>query len=54
MSPDSLAAALQSILDDPALLDVWASRLPEVKSIAADAREWERTYERLVSSAAPA
>jgi glycosyltransferase involved in cell wall biosynthesis len=53
-SAESLAAALQSIIDDPAVLDTWVSRLPEVKSIADDAREWERTYERLLSSAAPA
>jgi glycosyltransferase involved in cell wall biosynthesis len=51
-SPDALAAALRSILADPRVLDAWAARLPAVKSIEQDAREWEATYARLV--AAPA
>jgi glycosyltransferase involved in cell wall biosynthesis len=50
-SPDSLAAALRSIIADPAVLDTWASRLPEVKSIAEDAREWEAVYQQLVLAA---
>jgi glycosyltransferase involved in cell wall biosynthesis len=50
-SPDSLAAALQSIITDPDVLDAWAARLPEVKSIAEDAREWEAVYQQLVSAA---
>jgi glycosyltransferase involved in cell wall biosynthesis len=51
-SPDALAEALRSILADRGVLDEWAARLPAVKSIAQDAREWEATYARLV--AAPA
>jgi glycosyltransferase involved in cell wall biosynthesis len=50
-SPDSLAAALQSIVADPAVLDTWVSRLPAVKSIAEDAREWEAVYRELVLAA---
>jgi glycosyltransferase involved in cell wall biosynthesis len=53
-SPDSLAAALRSIVDNPQLLEDWAARLPAVKSIAQDAREWEATYQQLVSTTAPA
>jgi len=53
-SPDALAAALRSIVADRRVLDDWAARLPEVKSIAQDAREWEATYQQLVSTAAPA
>jgi glycosyltransferase involved in cell wall biosynthesis len=53
-SPDSLAAALRSIVDNRHLLEAWAARLPAVKSIAEDAREWEATYQQLVSTAAPA
>ena len=53
-SPDSLAAALRSIIDNRTVLDAWAARLPTVKSIAEDAREWEATYQQLTSAAAPA
>ena len=33
-----------------ACLDDWARRLPAVKSIAEDAREWEATYVRLIDA----
>jgi glycosyltransferase involved in cell wall biosynthesis len=52
-SPDALATALRSILADRRALDEWASRLPAVKSIAEDAREWETTYARLVTAPPP-
>jgi glycosyltransferase involved in cell wall biosynthesis len=53
-SPDALAAVLRSIVADRRVLDVWSERLPQVKSIDEDAREWEATYQQLVSVAAPA
>ena len=51
-SPDALAGALRSIVADRRVLDAWAARLPRVKSIEEDAREWEATYQQLVSAAA--
>jgi len=51
-SPGALAGALRSIVADRRVLDAWAARLPQVKSIDEDAREWEATYEQLVSAAA--
>jgi glycosyltransferase involved in cell wall biosynthesis len=53
-SPQSLAGALRSIIADRRVLDDWAARLPVVKSIAEDAREWEATYLQLMSAAVPA
>jgi hypothetical protein len=44
---------LQSILADRGCLDRWSDRLPAVKSISEDAREWEATYERLLATTAP-
>jgi len=49
-SPDALAGALRSILADPRVLDEWRARLPEVKSIAADALEWEATYQQFIAA----
>jgi glycosyltransferase involved in cell wall biosynthesis len=49
-SPDELARVLQSLIDNPAQLASWAARLPAVKSIAEDAREWERIYADLMTS----
>jgi glycosyltransferase involved in cell wall biosynthesis len=43
-SSDSLTGALAAVVANPACLDDWVRRLPPVKSIAADAREWEETY----------
>ena len=48
-SPDALASVLRSIVADRRVLDVWAERLPQVKSIDEDAREWEATYQQLAS-----
>jgi glycosyltransferase involved in cell wall biosynthesis len=53
-SPDSLASALRSIVSNRHVLAEWAARLPAVKSIAEDAREWEATYQQLASTASPA
>ena len=53
-SPDSLASALRSIVQNRHVLAEWAARLPAVKSIAEDAREWEATYQQLASTASPA
>jgi glycosyltransferase involved in cell wall biosynthesis len=50
-SPDALAAALRAILADPRVLEEWRARLPEVKSIADDALEWEATYQEFVLAA---
>jgi glycosyltransferase involved in cell wall biosynthesis len=46
-SPAALASILQSAIDDRQLLTTWAARLPAVKSIEDDAREWERVYEEV-------
>jgi glycosyltransferase involved in cell wall biosynthesis len=45
-SADELAAALASLAGDRARLARFAAALPEVKSIATDAAEWEARYER--------
>ena len=50
-SPDELAGILQSVIDDPAQLMQWAAALPQVKPIADDAQEWERTYTDVVALA---
>ncbi len=50
-SPDELAGILQSVIDDPAQLMQWAAALPQVKPIADDAHEWERTYNDVVALA---
>jgi glycosyltransferase involved in cell wall biosynthesis len=44
VSPERLQAALQRLIDEPGLLDRLSAGIPPVKSIATDAREWERTY----------
>jgi glycosyltransferase involved in cell wall biosynthesis len=43
-SPGALAEALRGLVSRPERLAEFASRLPAVKSIADDAREWEATY----------
>jgi glycosyltransferase involved in cell wall biosynthesis len=43
-SAEALTAVLQSLLADRAQLERWAARLPAVKTIADDAREWEQVY----------
>jgi glycosyltransferase involved in cell wall biosynthesis len=44
-SPDALAAALLTLLDHPQRVAEMAGRVPPVKSIQEDAREWEARYE---------
>jgi hypothetical protein len=43
-SADSLRAALQRLLLDPALCHRLAAASPPVKTIAADAAEWQARY----------
>ena len=43
----SLARALQSLIDDPALRARVAAAAPAVKTMETDACEWERRYRRL-------
>jgi len=47
-SGPALAAALQRFIDEPDLAGHLAARAPAVKSIAADACEWEGRYERVL------
>jgi glycosyltransferase involved in cell wall biosynthesis len=49
-SPASLAAALATLLDNPHRIAEMAERVPPVKTIEEDAREWERRYEELRDS----
>lgn len=49
-SPRALAVALQRLIDDPGLAGRLAARAPAVKSIEADAREWEARYERVLQA----
>jgi glycosyltransferase involved in cell wall biosynthesis len=46
-STASLARALQSLIDDPALTARFAAAAPPVKTMETDACEWERRYRRL-------
>jgi glycosyltransferase involved in cell wall biosynthesis len=43
-SVPALAAALQRLIDQPEMLAAFSRRLPEVKTIAEDAREWDALY----------
>lgn len=43
-SAPALAAALAHLLDEPSRLDALAARLPAVKPIEDDARDWEAIY----------
>jgi glycosyltransferase involved in cell wall biosynthesis len=52
-SADDLAAALRRFIDRPALVGELAGRLPAVKSIEQDAREWEAIYGALVRRQRP-
>lgn len=45
--PGSLAASLQRLIDDRELLANLSARVPAVKSIEQDAREWDERYLRL-------
>ena len=42
--PDELSAMLESLIDTPEQLAQWEANIPAVKSIADDARDWERIY----------
>jgi glycosyltransferase involved in cell wall biosynthesis len=50
-APLALAAILQRFVDDPSLAVRMAARAPAVKSIAADATEWENRYEAVLRGA---
>ena len=50
-SPSALAEALQGLILRPDQLAEMARRVPAVKTIEDDAREWERRYESLVLDA---
>jgi glycosyltransferase involved in cell wall biosynthesis len=43
-SPTALAAALRALLDQPARIAGMAARIPTVKTIEEDARDWEYRY----------
>jgi glycosyltransferase involved in cell wall biosynthesis len=51
-SAPELAAVLQQFVDDPGLAARLASRAPAVKTMDADACEWEARYTSLVNAAA--
>jgi len=51
-SVPALAAALQRLIDDPALVERLRANAPPVKTIAQDAREWESRYGEVVSGRA--
>jgi glycosyltransferase involved in cell wall biosynthesis len=46
---DALRAALQRLVDEPALATRFAAAAPPIKSIEQDAREWEIRYDQLES-----
>jgi len=48
-SAEGLAAALQSLVDEPARAARLAGAAPVVKSIAADAREWTERYTKVTT-----
>jgi glycosyltransferase involved in cell wall biosynthesis len=50
-SPAALAGALRGLVLEPDRITQLAGRAPAVKSIADDARDWERRYEALVHEA---
>ena len=52
VSPTELAAVLQQLIEEPERLDAFARRLPPVKPMAADAREWESIYRQVLASRA--
>jgi glycosyltransferase involved in cell wall biosynthesis len=49
-SASALTRALQQLADNPALSPRLASAAPPVKSMAQDAHEWERRYERVLAA----
>lgn len=49
-SPPALAQALQSLIDNPAMLRALESRLPAVKSIDDDAGDWDARYASVLAA----
>lgn len=47
-SPESLRASLKRLMDDPTLLARFAAKLPAIKDIRDDAREWEARYAQVL------
>lgn len=47
VSEVALRAALQRLLDDRVLVETLGARVPAVKSIAQDAREWQERYQQV-------
>jgi glycosyltransferase involved in cell wall biosynthesis len=43
-SRKALGQALRRLIDEPSLLQAFAARLPHVKTIEEDAREWNEVY----------
>jgi glycosyltransferase involved in cell wall biosynthesis len=50
-SAPALAAALRRVIEQPAILQEFAARLPPVKSIADDCLEWEARYAEVLNGA---
>ena len=50
--PASLAAALQRLVDAPALASALGARCPAVRTLDQDAREWEARYEAVLAARA--
>ena len=46
----ALARCLASLLDDPERLDGFVARLPEVKSMERDARDWDARYREVLGA----
>jgi glycosyltransferase involved in cell wall biosynthesis len=49
---EALAATLRRIVDDPAIVDRWAERMPATKSAADHAREIDRVYDQVLAGRA--
>jgi glycosyltransferase involved in cell wall biosynthesis len=50
-NPAQLAEILRSVAESPALAAGWARALPNVKSLAEDAADWDRAYRSVVRPA---
>jgi glycosyltransferase involved in cell wall biosynthesis len=50
-SASALTAALRRVIEQPAILQEFAVRLPPVKSIADDCLEWEARYAEVLNGA---
>ncbi len=49
--PAALASALRALIEEPERLGRMAARVPRVMTIAEDAADWERRYEKLMNRA---